>query len=238
MDIAPSTFLPPKAVCLTRKKQLPHQLLAGCNVLLHASLRVVLRCLLRVGKHEVRSTACSTYNCGVMHLLLATDRQRPLALNMFRASERNDYPLAIASVHAYLETKQLRVQSIDHVNTGLDCWYHTVCIGVAGEPADSLRALINIAMGSCGMQPVVALKHTTPNQMRNAATSTVTWLLNTNSQGYGGTKESLRNHIDVEARIYLGPRGSNRVQEDATFKQGSVLKEPCLQLVQYVSCCT
>jgi hypothetical protein len=60
---------------------------------------------------------------------------------MFRASGRNDYPLAIASMHAYMETKQLRVQSIDHVNTGLDCWFHTVRIGVAGEPADSLNYL-------------------------------------------------------------------------------------------------
>jgi hypothetical protein len=70
---------------------------------------------------------------------------------MVRASGRNDYPLAIASVHAYLETKQLRVQSIDHVNTGLNCWYHTVCIGVVGVPADSLRALIDIAIGSCNL---------------------------------------------------------------------------------------
>jgi hypothetical protein len=113
---------------------------------------------------------------------------------MFRASGRNDYSLAVASVHAYLEMKQLRVQSIVHVNTGLDCWYHTVRIGVVGEPADCLRALGQL-------QPDAALKHKTPHQMRNAAANRVTWLLNTNSQGYGGTKESLRDHIDVEARV-------------------------------------
>jgi hypothetical protein len=139
--------------------------------------------------------------------------------SMFRASGRNDCPRAIASVHAYLETKQLRVQSIDHVNTGLDCWYHTVRIGVVGEPADSLRGFIDGQL-----QPVVPLKHMTPHQMRNAAANTVTWILNTNLQGYGVTKEVLRYHIDVEARVYLGPRGSNRVQEGATFQEGSVLK--------------
>jgi hypothetical protein len=71
--------------------------------------------------------------------------------------------------------------------------------------------------------------------MRNAATNTVTLLLNTNSQVHGGTKESLRNHIDVDARIYLRPRGSNRVQEDATFQQGSVLNGT-LFAIKYSMC--
>jgi hypothetical protein len=133
-------------------------------------------------------------------------------------------------VHSYLETKQLRVQSIDHVNTGLDCWHHTVRIGVVGEPADSLRGRTDGQL-----QPVVALKHMTPNQMRNAAANTVTWLLNTNLQSYGVTKEVLRYHIDVEARVYLCPRGSNRVQEDATFQEGSVLKATLLA-IKYSMC--
>jgi hypothetical protein len=138
---------------------------------------------------------------------------------MFRASGRRDCHRAIASVHSYLATKQLRVQSIDHVNTGLDCLHNTVRIGVVAEPAYTLRGLIDGQL-----QPVVPLQHMTPNQMKNATANTVTWLLNTSLQGYSVTKEVLRYHIDVEARVYLGPRGSNRSQVHATFQEGSILK--------------
>jgi hypothetical protein len=136
---------------------------------------------------------------------------------MLRLRGREDCPRAIASVHAFLESKQLRVISIDHVNTGLDCWYHTVRLGVVGEPADSLCGFID---GQA--LPAVALKNMTPAQMRNAAANTVNWLLDTNLQGFGAIKESVHHHIDVEARVDDGPQGANRVQENASFEQGFI----------------
>jgi hypothetical protein len=75
----------------------------------------------------------------------------------------------------------------------------------------------------------------TPKQTRNASASTVNWFGNRWSQGYGVIKELLRNRIDVQARVHLGPSGSNRVQEDATLQQGSVAKGT-LSLVQYSMC--
>jgi hypothetical protein len=98
--------------------------------------------------------------------------------------------LGQSSVHACLERKQLHVQSIDHISAGIDCWYHTVRIGVKGEPADSLRGFVDGQL-----QPVVALTNMTPVQMRNAAAITVNWLLNTKSQGYCAMKESLHIYI-------------------------------------------
>jgi hypothetical protein len=121
------------------------------------------------------------------------------------------------------------VQSIEQVNAGIDCWHHTVRIGVVGEPADCLCFHRLAAATGFG------LKNMIPSQMRNAAADTVNWFLNSPPQGCGSAKELLRNHVDVEARDHLGPRGSNRVQEDATLQQGS-LPKGTLIFTEYSMC--
>jgi hypothetical protein len=118
--------------------------------------------------------------------------------------------------------------ALRHANTGFGCWYHTVRVGVVVEPADGLW--FHRRAAATGFE----LKSMTPNQMRNAANA-VNWILKSNSQGYGAMKEVLRNHIDVEARVHLGSRGSSRVQEDATLLQGSVPKGTMF-LIEYSMC--
>jgi hypothetical protein len=131
---------------------------------------------------------------------------------------RRDTPRAIAAVKGFLNTKDLLVQSIDDINNGNDCLYHSLRISLASVTRVTPDRLCQHIDGR--QQPVKNFKDMTPQEMRQAAANTIEWLWHTNVQGYGDLKEALRTHMDTEAREYL--QGLGRIEGGAEIGTGAI----------------
>jgi len=120
-------------------------------------------------------------------------------------------PRAVASVKAFLESKELHVRNIDDVNTEQNCLYVSFQYGVVGTPNDSMWGLL-------GLQQRLQFRDLTVQEMRDAAADTIGWVLD---MEWAPLYDSLRLHIDVEVREYLGPRGRGTLVEAASYELGT-----------------
>jgi hypothetical protein len=117
-----------------------------------------------------------------------------MALNL----SRRETPRAIAAVKGFLNSKELIVQSIDDINNGNDCLYHSLRISLAASSRVTPDRLCELIDGT--RQPQKNFKDMTPQEMQQAAAKTVEWLWHTDVQGFGDIKEVLRVHMDTEVR--------------------------------------
>jgi hypothetical protein len=136
-----------------------------------------------------------------------------MALNL----ARRDTPRAIAAVKGYLNSKDLIVQSIDDVNNGNDCLYHSLRISLAATSRVTPDRLCQTI--DARQQPQRNFKDMTPQEMRQVAATTIEWLWHTDVQGYSDIKEVLRLHIDTEVREHL--QGLGRINNGADIRTGT-----------------
>jgi hypothetical protein len=122
---------------------------------------------------------------------------------MFNLSvSARDTPRSVARVHEFLNERQMQVRNIDEIDTGLDCFYHTLRLGVSnnGNVMDTMAQLVD------GQPQHEVSAHTeTAAGLRRTAERTIRWILNSTATGFQLMKENLQAFIEVEAREHLGP---------------------------------
>jgi hypothetical protein len=136
-----------------------------------------------------------------------------MAMNL----RRRDSARSIAAVKAFLNSKELVVQSIDEVNNGNDCLYHSISISLGSAQGVLCDRLCQQIDGR--QQPLVPFRRMSPQQMRETAAKTIEWLWQTEEQGHGHMKEALQVHMDTEAREHL--QRLNRIHEGVSLQTGN-----------------
>ena len=138
---------------------------------------------------------------------------RAMAMNL----KRRDNPRCVAAVEEFLARKELIVLSIDDVNQGNDCMYHSLRVSLNSQTRctpDSLCRDIDQVQ-----QPAKNFKEMNPMEMREAAARTIAWIWDTNTDGYGSIKEVLRVHMHTQGREQLQRLGL--VAEHASLETGT-----------------
>jgi hypothetical protein len=102
-----------------------------------------------------------------------------MALNL----SRRDTPRAIATVKGFLNSKDVIVPSIDDVNDGNDCLYHSLRISVASSLRVTPDRLCQLIDG--WQQPHKKYRDMTAQEIREDAAKPIEWLWHTDVQGYG-----------------------------------------------------
>lgn len=130
-----------------------------------------------------------------------------------------DAPRSVAAVTSWLNGKNLNVINIDGINTGNDCFFHSLKAGVFGNVTDSMSAM----MGE-GLVPPNGVDIASMNvqDLRKKCSDTFKWILNSEIHSFQEMKEMLRLHVQVEVREHLGPDSQNLIAADATFEQGKL----------------
>jgi hypothetical protein len=133
-----------------------------------------------------------------------------------------DTPRSVARVHEFLNKRQMQVRNIDDVNTGLDCFYHTLRLGVSngGRVTDTMAQLIDGQP-----QHEVLLHQETPARL--TAEKTIRWILNSTAAGFRDQIELFHAFLDLEGREYLGPNRLNRIPANCSFQTGEATTQHC-----------
>jgi hypothetical protein len=118
----------------------------------------------------------------------------------------------------------MQVRNIDDVNTSLDCFYHTLRLGVSngGSVIDTMAQLI-----AGQPQHEVVLPQETPARLRQTAEKTIRWVLNSTATSFRDFTELIHAFLELEGREPLGPNRLNKIPANCSFQTGEASTQHC-----------